>query len=195
MGINQAKRDKTKQKIADAFMDLYAHKSYFDITIADVCKTAGIHRTTFYSHYACMDNLVRVMEDKILAEISQIVRPFYGLDLSRPDMAVIHETLTALIGYYEQHADHLLPMLAPYNDPYFDIHFRRIILSCYMTSFENSGTILNATQYYSLLCYASGLKEITYEWLKKRDVSREQLAGIFESLLEGVRSAHGMAHA
>ncbi len=194
MGINQAKRDKTKQKISDAFMALYASKSYFDITITDVCGRAGIHRTTFYAHYTNMDSLVREMEDKVLSEIEEIAQPLYGRDLRHPDMAAIRGTLAALIDYYQAHAEHLIPMMAPYNDPYFEIRFRRIILSSYMASFKNSGVTPNATQYYSLLCYASGLKEITYEWLKKQDVSKEQLLGIFLSLLEGARTAQGTAH-
>lgn len=43
---------RTKKALADAFMQLLSQKPLDDITINELCDTAGIRRATFYKHYA-----------------------------------------------------------------------------------------------------------------------------------------------
>lgn len=42
---------RTKKALADAFINLLSVKSFEDITINELCDTAGIRRATFYKHY------------------------------------------------------------------------------------------------------------------------------------------------
>ena len=42
---------KTKKALADAFMALLTQKSIEEITVNELCGTAGVRRTTFYKHY------------------------------------------------------------------------------------------------------------------------------------------------
>ena len=42
---------KTKKALADAFMRLLSEKSFEDITINELCESAGIRRATFYKHF------------------------------------------------------------------------------------------------------------------------------------------------
>lgn len=43
---------RTKKALFDAFMNLLKEKSFDEITINELCDTAGIRRATFYKHYA-----------------------------------------------------------------------------------------------------------------------------------------------
>ena len=42
---------RTKKALAEAFINLLSVKSFEDITVNELCDTAGIRRATFYKHY------------------------------------------------------------------------------------------------------------------------------------------------
>ena len=43
---------RTKKALSDAFMCLLAEKTFEDITVNELCASAGIRRATFYKHYS-----------------------------------------------------------------------------------------------------------------------------------------------
>ena len=43
---------RTKAALSDAFMLLLSQKSFEEITINELCETAGVRRATFYKHYS-----------------------------------------------------------------------------------------------------------------------------------------------
>ncbi len=49
----------TEGVIKDSFLKMLTRKSYSDVTVADICREADIHRGTFYLHYK---NVAEVME-------------------------------------------------------------------------------------------------------------------------------------
>lgn len=53
----------TKQHIEDCLLEILKEKSYHNISIAELCRRAGISRKTFYYHYpsvkACVDSLTQ----------------------------------------------------------------------------------------------------------------------------------------
>ncbi len=48
----------SQHQIAEALMHLIEEKPYQEITISELCKTAGISRQTFYSLFTSRDNVV-----------------------------------------------------------------------------------------------------------------------------------------
>ena len=49
----------TEEAIKDAFLNLLKCKDYMDITVTDICKTAGVSRGTFYAHF---DNIAKLTD-------------------------------------------------------------------------------------------------------------------------------------
>ena len=43
---------KTKKALSDAFIQLLSKKSFEEITVNELCETAGVRRATFYKHYS-----------------------------------------------------------------------------------------------------------------------------------------------
>ena len=43
---------KTKKALSEAFIALLSEKTFEEITINELCDTAGVRRATFYKHYA-----------------------------------------------------------------------------------------------------------------------------------------------
>ena len=51
MNRSESKFQNTAAKMGSAFITLLENKEFADITIMDVCKAAGVNRSTFYAHY------------------------------------------------------------------------------------------------------------------------------------------------
>ena len=48
----------SQQLIANALLELLHEKSYGEISVSDLCKTAGVSRQTFYSLFGSKDNVI-----------------------------------------------------------------------------------------------------------------------------------------
>jgi AcrR family transcriptional regulator len=59
---NNRRYQETEEKILDTYAKLAGKKSIDKITVSDICKEAGIHRTTFYGHYQDLPALQEKIE-------------------------------------------------------------------------------------------------------------------------------------
>lgn len=64
-----AKIVKTKQALLDALTRLLSHFRLDEISVSQLCKEAGINRTTFYKYYAIPMDVLTENVDEILNEI------------------------------------------------------------------------------------------------------------------------------
>ena len=60
------------KKIDDAFLALITKYKYEEITISQVCKTAGINRSTFYCHYTDINDFIIKIEKKFAKGMANI---------------------------------------------------------------------------------------------------------------------------
>lgn len=59
MNKNESKYFNTALLMDEALLRLLEKKEYEFITVKEVCKTAGVNRSTFYLHYESMDDLLK----------------------------------------------------------------------------------------------------------------------------------------
>lgn len=59
----------TDQKIKKVFLDLLKDRELEKISVSEICSRAGIHRTTFYSHYQDVYDLMRKMVGEMYEQI------------------------------------------------------------------------------------------------------------------------------
>lgn len=69
MSVYYEARKKTAKKIQAAFWQLYEKKPINKITVAQVSKLAGIHRSTFYIHFADVYQILEIIEQELLTQI------------------------------------------------------------------------------------------------------------------------------
>lgn len=74
MSRSEAKFRNTAAKMQDALMALLEDRDFSEISIMDVCRSAGVNRSTFYAHYETMHDLLDetycALIDIFLAECS-----------------------------------------------------------------------------------------------------------------------------
>lgn len=72
---NNARSAASKNKIMGAFMALLEEKDLAMINVQEVCKHAGVNRTTFYAHYSNIGELFEVVEMRLLLNVQKQVLP------------------------------------------------------------------------------------------------------------------------
>ena len=137
----------TKQVLKDALTKILRRKSIDQITVTELCKTAGINRNTFYSHYSSPASLMEEIEQRFCDElIEQVMEPF-----SRQDY---YTMLRQVCEFIYQHRD-ISEIVIMQK---FDDHFVQLIFNAcseYTTSFWTSHGV-TAVDYQFLFRYMSG---------------------------------------
>ncbi len=143
-----------------AMLELLEEKAFNEITVTDVCKAAGAHRSTFYSHYNNTHELLNEVRDDTM-------RKFYASFEHLPREATFkdREYLDTYLRFIEDHKR------------LFKIFLENINLfdgfGVLMNLEENMHDIApaNSTQekrwrHYKLLFIASGITSIVSFWLE-----------------------------
>lgn len=86
VNLAEPRAARTHEALTTALFDLLNERDLTEISISELCRTAGVHRTTFYGHYAdifafAADSFGRMLDD--LVEVSD--QPD---DLAQPDAAL-----------------------------------------------------------------------------------------------------------
>lgn len=66
MNRSESKFQNTANKMGSAFITLLESKEFPDITIMDICKAAGVNRSTFYAHYENTYDLLKEAFDGMI---------------------------------------------------------------------------------------------------------------------------------
>lgn len=62
------KREHTKLLIQNAFLDMYREKDISQITVKEICRVTGINRSTFYTYFQDVFDLLDQLENEILGK-------------------------------------------------------------------------------------------------------------------------------
>ena len=61
--------EQSKAALKAAFLELFQTKEPENISVVELCRKAGVHRSTFYAHYEYMDLLIREVLWNSVAEV------------------------------------------------------------------------------------------------------------------------------
>lgn len=68
---NNKRRRESIQKIEKAFVELLQLKELKEITVADICKSAQLNRSTFYANYLDIYDLADKLREKLESDFAQ----------------------------------------------------------------------------------------------------------------------------
>lgn len=69
---NNKRKKASIAKIEKAFIDLLQSKELNQISVSDICKNAGLNRTTFYANYSDIYSLADSIRDKLENNLSEM---------------------------------------------------------------------------------------------------------------------------
>jgi AcrR family transcriptional regulator len=70
-----AARDRTRDAILEAALQLFAERGYIGTRVEDIAQEAGISRATFYKHFAERDQILEHLFGRLLAGAVEVVPP------------------------------------------------------------------------------------------------------------------------
>lgn len=60
---------KTKESLLEALIRMLENRSLDSVTVSDLCKEAGINRTTFYKYYSVPEDVIIEAAERMLDEV------------------------------------------------------------------------------------------------------------------------------
>lgn len=87
----------TREAIRKEFMRTYAQERMERITVKGLCAAVPVARTTFYTHYRNVDDVLKEVEDDLLAGLIEITERVSGGDLQHMDFATFLDETLAFI--------------------------------------------------------------------------------------------------
>ena len=141
-----------KNKLEKSFLQLLDKKNLKDITITEICDNAKVNRTTFYTHYFDINDLIKNIEKEKLEELSKTFDN---------DKAIsIEDYLKNMFIYFNENKNFYKPFLSQfYGAEYLDVILPdKIFLSNKIVKGKKNVD-------YNLSFFKAGLTEIIKKWL------------------------------
>ena len=195
MNKNESKYFSTAEKMDSALMEILKTKSFEYITVSEICKKAGVNRSTFYLHY---ENTRDLLEETIRNMTDDFVSYFV------PDGKI------SPINFEESQKDKLVFISEEYLMPY--LSYFKENRKIFLTVFENGklfgfeetyeklfnnifNPILDVFKYpeserkYVMAFYLNGINSIIMEWIKEDCVKPEkEVVKIINDCIFGLNS-------
>ncbi|MGN1024586.1 MAG: TetR/AcrR family transcriptional regulator [Lachnospiraceae bacterium] len=166
------------ERIRAVFLELLTDRPLGRITVTQICREAGINRTTFYKHYLDVFDLMDKTEQDLLSSYQEAV--------GRIRMTGVVPVLTEMLQILRQNMEHYWPLFGKNGDPSFS---GRLIGSVYPL-FADNPMFADSRKYDDdvkklLYCYLSGgcTAMLTYWVQYGKTRSPEEMAVVMDELI------------
>ena len=174
----------TKMLIRKAFTELLREKPVQNITVKELCQTAGINRGTFYLHYRDTQELLDSIVQEVVGELDAVIRKYPPQELKDNPFPVIYEAFSA----FARHAD-FLPFLQQNGNPELLDKLKELISEMLYTEWLPMHSEQKPEDYpYINAFLVSGITEVFRVWVQGgMKKSARDLAALIQRLaLEGI---------
>lgn len=172
MNKSESKYFATAAKMDEAFLSLLEKKDFAYITVKEICKTAGVNRSTFYLHYETVGDLLsectRYMNDRFLAYMKRDSEEFVSKLHTCPIeelYLVTPEYLTPYLNYIKENQRLFRTGLENAAVLGLDASYAGLLRHVITPILERFG-VREQDRPYIMAFYISGLMAIITEWLK-----------------------------
>ena len=161
---------RTKQKLADAFCELYQQKPLEKISIREITESAGYNRSTFYQYFVDIYDILDCVETDLMNVIRGSVREG-NVSVHSPD---------ALSLFFEQNEVRLKAVFGDYGCFHFLERLKKVIVS---DPRLDDLQIPDEEMPYYLEFHLSTTLSLFRLWLKRgRDIPQETLFAIIHQV-------------
>lgn len=102
----------TRRAMQDALVELLADKPISRITVKELCERADVNRSTFYDHYANLNELLRDIEDDAIEWVTGALEQL----LEQPDSEGMLHVVEHICRYIADNRSHLRVLMSEQAD-------------------------------------------------------------------------------
>lgn len=170
---NNRRKRESRERIEQVFIDLLQTRELNQISVSDICKRAGLNRSTFYANYADIYALADSIREKLENNLSQLYQEEIAGGFDSHDYLKlfrhIREHQSVYRTYFKLGYDDNYQIMA-YNTELAGLHFQNRFIAYHMEFFK------------------SGMTKIIKLWLEKGCVETpEDMMEILNSEYRGRR--------
>ena len=197
MNKSESKYFNTAIKMDLALISLLKKKPFDYITVSEICKEAGVNRSTFYLHYETVGDLLqetaRYLLDDFLAYFSTDAKAvaFNLMDCELSDLIfVCDKYLSPYLTYIKDHKE-IFGTALLYNQALgFEDVYKRMFDNIFNPILERFHYDSGNRQYI-ILYYLNGINAIILEWLRNGcDMSIQEISEIISICIYGKDSTN-----
>lgn len=168
----ESKYFNTSVKMSDALLDLLKTKPFAYITISEICKKAGVNRSTFYLHYENTADLLAETGQRLLDDfrsyfmVDTVALTAHFADCEEKELNFItEEYLHPYLSYIRDNRHVFATILKHANSFHFDAVFQRLSQHVFDPILHRFGYPAEERKYV-MMFYLSGINALVLEWLK-----------------------------
>lgn len=199
MNKTESKYFNTAERFDKALLSLLERKPFEYITISEICKEAGVNRSTFYLHYEntgdLLEEAARYVIDRFLSYFSvdtkAIASKFAGCDIT--ELNLINESyLLPYLSFIRENRPLFTAFLSHPSAFKLEAIFERLFDNIFDPILERFHYPQDERKYV-MMFYLNGLNAITTAWLNEGcQKSAEEVAGIIRSCIFGREDKWGL---
>lgn len=195
MNKSESKYFNTALKMDRALLDLLKKKQFEYITVSELCKAAGVNRSTFYLHYENIGDLLeettRYMLDSFLSYFTDDKKSvaFNISDCRLDDLNFINDTyLIPYLTYIKENNELFRVALSEVKILGFEEVYNRLFENIFNPILERFN-YPQENRKYVMLYYLNGINAVNLEWLKGGcEKPMKEIAEIIKVCILGLNS-------
>lgn len=175
----------TKKIIKNTFLTINQTKKIDEIKVSEVSRKAGISRTTFYSYYDDVYNIVEEIEDELLNQLAEKskIRKTYKLQKHNVDNPLFLDMM--IYEYMEEHKDEFRLLFGENGDPLFRYKYSKFLQEVVISKIMEDFQITEYKDFISAFIM-SGITNMIEEWLIHHpEVDAKEMERISTKLMYG----------
>lgn len=170
----------TKEKIKDAFFELYATKKIERISIKEITEKAKLNRGTFYVYYQDIYDLLEKAENELIEELIEKVKPLATRILRDEDLF----SFLPPLAFYQKNGKFLRVLLGNNGDPHFIFKIKSIMKKTIIELFLQEHIPMIPNQEYIMEFMASAQIGLISYWIQNdMELSIEELGNLMKQML------------
>jgi AcrR family transcriptional regulator len=179
----------TRKVLRDSLVELMKGKSILRISIREICETAGVSRSTFYTYYKDQYELLEQMEEETLVGFDKVIKkynPSGVMPTAKELIALLEDVLRYVTGNHNS----IQVLLSENGESGFQKKFAKFLTDRIQQSGNTGQTKTlpeEQTLNYCSVFMRDGCTAILQEWLKNdMDMDIRDMAKLLARLVRGV---------
>lgn len=198
MNKSESKYFNTATKMDLALISLLKKKPFDYITVIDICKTAGVNRSTFYLHYETIGDLLeettRFLLNDFLSYFSTDTKSI-ALNLKNCELNdlifICDRYLSPYLTYIKDHKEVFGTALLHNKTLGLEDVYKRMFDNIFDPILERFNYPQNNRQYV-MMYYLNGINAIVMEWLRNKcDKTIQEISEIISICIYGKNNTNG----
>ncbi len=151
----------TRLVLKESFMNLLQEKPITSITIKELCELADINRSTFYSHYRDLHDLLSKIEDNIIEDLNETL---YAYNYTKNEEAI--QMTEKLLEYLAENRATFQILFSEHGNPTFQKKVMMVAHTHLLKSLNGKKKNIPFNSEFLSIYIANGSIHVVQHWLK-----------------------------